>query len=76
LDWAADSKSVWVGGYMGRGSWGTRAGLVNVDLSGKIRTLLEGRNPDVMGGTPSPDGHYLAIGAITDSSNAWLIENF
>ncbi len=76
LDWAADSKSVWVGGYMGRGSWGTRGGLVNVDLTGKVRTLLEGSNPDVMGGTPSPDGHHLALGAMTDSSNAWLIENF
>ena len=53
-----------------------RAGLVNVDLSGKVRTLLEGRNPDVMGGTPSPDGHYLAIGANTCSSNVWLLENF
>jgi len=76
LDWAADSKSLWVGGYMGRGSWGTRAGLVNVDLSGKVRTLLEGSNPEVMGGTPSPDGHYLAIGANTNSSNVWLLENF
>jgi Tol biopolymer transport system component len=76
LDWATDSKSVWVGGYMGRGSWGTRSGLVNVDLTGKVRTLLEGSNPDVMGGTPSPDGRRLALGENTCSSNVWLLENF
>jgi Tol biopolymer transport system component len=76
IDWAADSKSVFVGGYMRRGSWGTRSGLVNVDLAGNAKTLLEVQNPSVMGGTPSPDGHRLAVGANTNSSNAWLLENF
>jgi Tol biopolymer transport system component len=76
LDWAADSKSVWVGGYMGRGSWGTRSGLVNVDLTGKVRTLLEGSNPEVISGTPSPDGRRLALGENTCNSNVWLLENF
>jgi Tol biopolymer transport system component/DNA-binding winged helix-turn-helix (wHTH) protein len=76
IDWAADSKSVLVGGYMRRGSWGTRSGLVNIDLTGKVKTLLEGQNPSVMGGHPSPDGHRLALGANTNSSNAWLLENF
>jgi hypothetical protein len=76
IDWAADSKSVWVGGFMGRGSWGTRSGLTNVDLTGKVKVLLKGHNPAVMGGTPSPDGHRLALGANTESSNAWLLENF
>jgi len=76
IDWAADSKSVWVGGYMGRGSWGTRSGLINVDLGGHVRTLIEGHSPQIMGGTPSPDGHRLAIGANTFSSNVWLAEHF
>ena len=76
LDWAADSKSIWVGGYMGRGPWGTRSGLVNIDLSGTSRTLIESRSPEIMGGTPSPDGHLLALGANTQSANAWLLENF
>jgi dipeptidyl aminopeptidase/acylaminoacyl peptidase len=76
LDWAADSKSIWVGGYMGRGPWGTRSGLVNVDLSGNSRTLIESRSPEIMGATPSPDGRRLALGANTDSSNAWLLESF
>jgi DNA-binding winged helix-turn-helix (wHTH) protein/Tol biopolymer transport system component len=75
IDWAADSMSIWVGGYMGRGSWGTRSGLVNVDLAGHVHTLLEGYSPAIMGGTPSPDGRRLAIGANTFSSNMWLAEN-
>jgi len=76
IGWAADSKSVWLGGYMGRGSWGTRSGLINIDLRGHVRTLIEGQSPIIMGGTPSPDGHRLAVGANTFSSNAWLVENF
>lgn len=75
-DWAADSRSIWVGGFMGRGSWGTRSGLVRVDLSGHARTWIEGETPEILGATPSPDGHRIAIGANSSSSNGWLIENF
>lgn len=76
IDWAADSMSLWVGGYMGRGSWGARAGLINVDLRGHARTLIDGYHPLVMGATPSPDGRRLALGASTTSANVWLLENF
>jgi DNA-binding winged helix-turn-helix (wHTH) protein/Tol biopolymer transport system component len=75
-DWAADSKSIWVGGYMGRGSWGTRSGIINMDLNGQVRKLIEGFSPVILGGTPSPDGRHLALGANTSSSNVWLLENF
>jgi Tol biopolymer transport system component/DNA-binding winged helix-turn-helix (wHTH) protein len=75
VDWAADSKSLWLGGYMGRGAWGTRTGLVNMDLNGRATTFLEGRTPIIWGGTPSPDGYSLALGANTLSSNVWLLEN-
>jgi Tol biopolymer transport system component len=75
-DWAADSKSIWVGGYMGRSSWGTRSGIVNMDLNGHVRTLIAGYSPEILGGTPSPDGHHLALGANTQSANVWLLENF
>jgi dipeptidyl aminopeptidase/acylaminoacyl peptidase len=75
-DWAADSKSIWVGGYMGRGSWGTRSGIINMDLNGQVRKLIEGYSPVILGGTPSPDGRHLALGANTSSSNVWLLENF
>jgi hypothetical protein len=76
LDWAADSESIWAGGYMGRGSWGTRSGLINVDLGGHVRTMIAGQTPVVFGATPSPDGRRLALGANTNSSNVWLVERF
>jgi Tol biopolymer transport system component/DNA-binding winged helix-turn-helix (wHTH) protein len=75
-DWAADSKSIWVAGYMGRGSWGTRSGIVKMDLNGHIRELIKGYSPVILGGTPSPDGRHLALRANTQSSNEWLLENF
>ena len=76
MDWAADSKSVWVGGYMGRGAWGTRSGLLNVDLSGKTRVLLKGFSPTLWFAIPSPDGRRLSLCQLTQKSNLWLLENF
>jgi Tol biopolymer transport system component/DNA-binding winged helix-turn-helix (wHTH) protein len=75
-DWAVDSKSIWVGGYMGRGSWGTRSGIVNMDLNGHVRELIKGISPEIARGTSSPDGRHLALRAKTTSSNIWLLENF
>jgi DNA-binding winged helix-turn-helix (wHTH) protein/Tol biopolymer transport system component len=75
-DWAPNSKSIWVGGFMGRGSWGTRSGIINMDLDGHVRKLIEGYSPEILGGTPSPDGRHLALGANTQSANVWLLENF
>jgi Tol biopolymer transport system component len=74
VDWAADARSLWLGGFMSRGSWGVRSGLVNVDLRGHVTPAIEGRSPVILGGTPSPDGHTLALGANTFSSNVWLLE--
>jgi Tol biopolymer transport system component len=76
LDWAPDSKSMWVGGFMGRGAWGTRSGLLNVDLNGSATVVLEGLNIDITGAVPSPDGHRLALWRNTENSNVWLLENF
>ena len=76
MDWAADSKSVWVGGYMGRGAWGTRSGLLNVDLSGKTRVMLKGFSPTLWFAIPSPDGRRLSLCQLTQKSNLWLLENF
>ena len=74
IDWAADSKSLWLGGYRGRGSWGSRSGLINLDLKGRATFAIDGRAPTIMGATPSPDGKRLALGANTLSSNVWLLE--
>jgi len=76
MNWATDSKSIWVGAFMGRGAWGTRSGLLNVDLTGKIRVVLKSVNPDILYAIPSPDGRRLALGGVSNASNMWLLENF
>lgn len=76
MNWAPDSKSVWLGAFMGRGAWGTRSGILNVDLTGKTRVLLKGLNPEILYAVPSPDGRRLALGAHSRTSNMWLLENF
>ena len=76
MNWAPDSRSLWVGGYMGRSSGGTRSGLVRVDLTGKVRTVLEGSSMAIWLAVPSPDGRRVAVLAHTDNSNVSLLENF
>jgi len=75
-DWAADSNSVWVSAYMGRGAYGDRSAVLNVDLSGKSRVLLEKLNMGLWSAVPSPDGQHLALLGHTKSSNVTLLENF
>jgi Tol biopolymer transport system component len=74
-NWAADSKSVWIGGFMRNGPWGY-SGVSNVDLNGNVRTLLEEPNLTIWAAIPSPDGRRLALVGHTADSNVWLLENF
>jgi hypothetical protein len=76
MEWSADSSSIWVGGFMGRGAGGARSGLLNVRLNGSVKVALRGLNPGVLWGVPSPDGQRLALLGNTESSNMWLLENF
>jgi Tol biopolymer transport system component len=76
MNWAPDSQTLWVGGYMGRGSGGTRSGLLRVALTGKVRTVLEGSSMAIWFAVPSPDGRRVAVLAHTDNSNVSLLENF
>jgi Tol biopolymer transport system component/DNA-binding winged helix-turn-helix (wHTH) protein len=77
MNWAADSKTLWVGGWMGRSARGTRSGLVNVDLHGQAKTVLEGSSSmAIWSAVPSPDGHRLALQALGDDANVSLLENF
>jgi len=76
MDWAADSKSIWVGGYLGRGAWGTRSGILNVSLAGKVSVATKGFNPEIWYAIPSPDGRRLALMGRNQTSNMWLVENF
>ena len=41
LDWAADSKSVWVAGYIPRMQPEYKSRILNMDLTGKARIMLE-----------------------------------
>ena len=76
INWTPDSSGLWVGGYMGRSSGGTRSGLARVDLMGRVRPELEGSSMALWFAVPSPDGRRLAVMAHTDSSNVSLLENF
>ena len=72
LDWAADSKSLWVTTY--NSDW-TKA-LVDVSLDGTIRPLLEEKSMMLGWAIPSPDGKHLAIWKAHGDSNVWMLENF
>jgi DNA-binding winged helix-turn-helix (wHTH) protein/Tol biopolymer transport system component len=74
-DWAADNKSVWLGGYLRRGPWGY-TGVLNVGLNGTVTPVLDEPNLSIWAAIPSPDGRHLALVGHTEDSNAWLLENF
>jgi len=50
--------------------------LLNVDLQGKARAVLEESEKDLGWAIPSPDGRHLAIWEASGSSNVWLLEGF
>jgi Tol biopolymer transport system component/DNA-binding winged helix-turn-helix (wHTH) protein len=72
LDWAADGRSIWV-------SASSPAGiqtLLNVDLRGRAKPVLQEPEKDLGWAIPSPDGRHLAIWEASGNSNAWLLEGF
>jgi Tol biopolymer transport system component len=72
LDWASDGKSIWVQAHTA-----VKQGLVNVDLSGRARTMLELEDSHYLGwAIQSPDGKHLAIWKGNGSANVWMLENF
>jgi Tol biopolymer transport system component len=64
-EWSADGRGWYVPSM-------SPPSLLYVDRKGQARVLS--RVAD--GGSPSPDGRYLAFAANTFSSNVWMIENF
>lgn len=74
LDWAADGRSLWASAVM-RGE--VRA-LINVDLQGRVKPVLQARpgTPQIGWGIPSRDGKRLALWQYTGGSNAWMLEGF
>jgi Tol biopolymer transport system component len=72
LDWAPDGKSIWAMAYTTKDTWA----LLNVDLQGKVRNVLEEKNIRLGWAIPSPDGKRLALWESSGSANVWMIENF
>ena len=72
IDWAADGKSLWASARLG----GETRTLVNIDLDGRAKTVLEEKTPHVGWAIPSRDGKRLAILEAAGGSNVWLLEGF
>jgi hypothetical protein len=50
--------------------------LLNVDLHGKAKPVLQEPEKGLGWAIPSADGRHLAIWESSGSSNAWLLEGF
>jgi Tol biopolymer transport system component/DNA-binding winged helix-turn-helix (wHTH) protein len=72
LDWASDGKSIWVQAHTA-----VKQALLNVDLSGRARAMLELEDSHYLGwAIQSPDGKHLAIWKGNGNANVWMLENF
>jgi hypothetical protein len=69
---SADSKGL----YLTSMSQPNFATLLYVDLQGNARVLLQQKGGLDGYSVPSPDGRYLAIMGMTQTSDVWLLENF
>jgi TolB protein len=69
LAWAADGKSLFAIRNSSKGSL-----LLHVELNGESQVLYRA-GWDVVQITPSPDGHFLAYGAVNSNSTVWTIPN-
>ena len=71
LDWAADSKSVFVA------TWGPGgATVLHIDLSGNAQPVWHQPQPSATWGIPSPDGRHLTMYGVSADANVWMIDNF
>jgi DNA-binding winged helix-turn-helix (wHTH) protein/Tol biopolymer transport system component len=69
IDFAADGRSLFAPAYTNAGKWA----LLNIDLAGNTRTLLE--DTDMLGwAIPAPDGKHLALWKARGTSNVWMLE--
>ncbi len=69
LDWAPDSKSVFVGSSGPEGSV-----LLHIDLSGRTQPIWRQPQPLNTWGIASPDGRRLAIFATSVEANVWVMD--
>jgi Tol biopolymer transport system component/DNA-binding winged helix-turn-helix (wHTH) protein len=72
FDWAADGKSFWASAILK----GEARGLVNIDLHGNLKTVVNADKPFVGWAIPSRDGKHLAMWQSTGGSNVWMLDGF
>jgi hypothetical protein len=72
IDWAADGKSFWASAMLR----GEMRALVNIDLRGNVKPVLQESKPYIGWGISSRDGKRLAIWQATGGSNVWMLEGF
>jgi hypothetical protein len=71
LEWAHDSRSLFVGSERADGS-----AVLHVDLNGSAQAIWQQTQPDATWGIPSPDGRHLAMQGTSANANVWAIDNF
>jgi Tol biopolymer transport system component/DNA-binding winged helix-turn-helix (wHTH) protein len=72
VDWAADGKSLWAS----TGLKGRMNTLINVDLQGHTKPIVQEGGLDVGWAISSQDGKSLALWQTSGGSNVWMLENF
>jgi len=70
IDFAADGRSLWAPVYTNSGRWA----LLNIDLQGRTRTMLEDSDTMLGWAIPAPDGKHLALWKARGTSNVWMLE--
>ncbi len=72
IDWAADGKSFWASAMLR----GEMRALVNIDLRGNVKPVLQESKPYIGWAISSRDGKRLAIWQATGGSNVWMLDGF
>ena len=71
LEWAPDSKNLFVGSERADGS-----AVLHVDLDGRAQPIWQQAQPDPTWGVPSPDGRHVAMHGTSANANVWAIDSF
>ena len=72
LDWAADSKGL----FVASNPTGLKQSLLYVDLAGNAHPIWQSNNIWPSWAIPSRNGKYVAIPVVTVDGNVWMAENF
>jgi len=71
LEWAPDSKSLFVAAKGPNG-----ATLLRIGLNGKLQPIWQQPQANQIWGIPSPDGRHIAIHADSVEADVWMLSNF